>query len=218
MSPTDRRRTALVHAIAAFGVLVLAAPGAARGEIPDPPHAPVHGLDQRIDIALHEADATQVLASFGEILGGEAEVDPEIRGEVTVELHNVRAATVLTAVCESVGCRWWIEDGRLNVERDPEAPAPPVAAPGRAEGESAERLDQPIDIELRDADLRETLRAFGSIVEARVAIDAGLRGTITVELHHTPIRQALDAICGVQACTWELEETDEGPVLLFSQR
>jgi len=183
-----------------------------------PARAAATGLDQRIDISLNEADVTEVLASFGHIFGGEADIDPVIRGEVTVELHHVRAATVLTAVCESVGCRWWIEDGRLKIEKDPDAPPRPPAAPGRAEGESSARLDSAIDMSLLNADLRETLRSFGTIVQARVTLDPSLEGRVTVELHNTPVRDALDAICRMQGCAWELEDTEEGPVLLIARR
>jgi type II secretory pathway component GspD/PulD (secretin) len=218
MRPTDRRSTVFAPAFAVLGFLALAGASAAQPEVPGPAHPPETSLDQRIDIALQEADVSQVLASFGEIFGGEVEVDPEVRGEVTMELHHVRAATVLTAVCESVGCQWWIEDGRLKIERNPEAPAPPPAAPGRAEGVSAARLDAPINMELVDADLRETLRAFGSIVQARVSIDASLQGTVTVDLHNTPAREALDAVCRMQSCAWELQETEGGPVLLVVRR
>lgn len=176
------------------------------------------GLDERIDMQLEKADVQQVLVSFGGIVSMEADVDPAIEGEVTIELHNVRAATALTAVCESVGCRWWIEDGRLKIEKDPDAPPAPRVATGRAEGPSAERLDTPIDLELEDADLRQVLQAFGSIVQARVEIDESLEGEVTLDLHNTPVRQALDAVCRVHGCDWELRETDEGPVLELTRR
>lgn len=213
--PTVFRATFVV-----FTLLTLAAGGAeASAAAPaTPASAAPSGLDERIDMQLEEADVQQVLASFGAIVSMEADVDPAIEGEVTIELHNVRAATALTAVCESVGCRWRIEDGRLTIEKDPEAPPAPRAATGRAEGPSAERLDTPIDLELEDADLRQVLQAFGSIVQARVALDESLQGEVTIQLHDTPVRQALDAVCRVHGCTWELQETDNGPVLKVTRR
>lgn len=208
--------TYLRETLAVFTLLILAAGGAAASATSA--SAAPSGLDERIDIQLEEADVQQVLASFGGIVSMEAHVDPAIEGEVTIELHNVRAATALTAVCESVGCRWRIEDGRLTIEKDPDAPPAPRAATGRAEGPSAERLATPIDLELEDADLRQVLQAFGSIVQARVEIDETLEGEVTIQLHDTPVRQALDAVCRVHDCAWELQETGEGPILELTRR
>ncbi|HLE82926.1 MAG TPA: hypothetical protein VJG13_01185, partial [Thermoanaerobaculia bacterium] len=128
-------RARLTTSTLAFVVLLrLGAPGAVEAQAPR--NAPINrsGLDERIDIVLREADVREVLASFGHILSGETEIDPEIQGEVTIELHQVRAATALTAVCESAGCLWRIEDGRLRVDRDPAAPTGRETAPGRADG------------------------------------------------------------------------------------
>lgn len=215
MTPTTTIRLARVTVLP---LLVLVAAGVGIAQVPERVRAPGSGLDQRIDIQLKEANVRETLASFGEILAEGSEIDPEVAGEVSMELHDVRVATALTAVCESAGCLWWIEDGRLRVERDPEATRAPKAVAGRAEGRSAERLEEPIDMELEDADLQQVLQAFGAIVQARVVIDETLEGEVTIELHDTPVRLALDSLCRIHGCTWELEETDEGPVLRFSQR
>ncbi len=215
MTPITKTRLARVTVLP---LLVLVAAGAGIAQAPERVRAPASGIDQRIDIHLKEADVRETLASFGEILAGGSEIDPEVAGEVSIELHDVRVATALTALCESVGCLWWIEDGQLKVERDPEATRAPRAIAGRAEGRSAERLEEPIDMELEDARLEETLRAFGSILQARVEIGETLEGKVTIELHDTPVRLALDTLCRVHGCTWELRETDDGPVLKFSGR
>lgn len=200
--------------VAFFVLLCFATPGAATAQAKGAPITQ-SGLDERIDIVLREADVREVLASFGHILSGETEIDPEIQGEVTIELHQVRAATALTAVCESAGCLWRIEDGRLKVGRDPAAPTDRETAPGRADGPSAALLDEPVDLELKDADLRQTLRAFGSIVGVPVTLAEALAGKVTVQLENTPVRAALDSICRAEGCRWELAETAEGPVLRF---
>lgn len=215
MTPITKARLMRITVLP-FLVLVAAGAGIAQG--PERVRAPASGIDQRIDIQLKEADVRETLASFGEILARGSEIGPEVAGEVSIELHDVRVATALTAVCESAGCLWWIEDGRLKVERDPEATRALKAVAGRAEGRSAERLEEPIDMELEDARLEETLRAFGSILQARVVIDETIEGTVTLELYDTPVRLALDTLCRVHGCTWELQETGEGPVLKFTGR
>lgn len=191
-------------------VLFLAFAAAA---VADPPS----GLDGRIGIALKGADARQVLASFGAILGREASIDPEVTGTLTIELHGVRAATALTAACESLGCVWSIEDGVLRVRRDPGAPATvPAAAPSDAEAPRG--LDNPIDMQLRDAGLRETLRAFAAIAGVPVEVDEALGGKVTIDLHNTPARKALDALCDTHDCRWSIVDTPDGPVLRVTPR
>ena len=154
-----------------------------------------------------------MLASFGQILDRETTVDPEIAGAVTIELHNVRAATALTAVCESVGCLWKIEDGRLTIQRDPAAAPAKAASPPSAKAQGPDGLDTPIDIQLKEADLRETLLAFGSIAGLPVEVDDAIEGEVTIDLHNTPARRALDAVCETHGCRWEVVETADGPVL-----
>lgn len=122
------------------------------------------------------------------------------------------------AVCESVGCLWRIEDDVLRVTKDPDVPEGRGPSSGRAESPSAAKLDEPIDMELRDADLHQTLAAFASITGLEVEVDDALDGRVTIHLQDTPVRQALDAVCDVQDCHWELVETEDGPVLRFSPR
>lgn len=180
--------------------------------------APGRGLDERIDVALKDAAPAELFRSFAEILGLDAVIPPGLERTLTMELRDVRVATVLTAACESVGCLWRIEDGHLVVVRDPEASERMPAAAGRANGPSAAKLEAPIDMELEDADLRQVLEAFGSIAGAAVEIDPSLAGTVTIQLSDTPVRLALDAACRVGGCGWELIETTGGPVLRFSPR
>lgn len=212
MTGTSIARTAAAGLV----FLALSTAGAVAAQAPEPVRGSGPGLEERIDMMLKDAAAADVLASFGHISGTGVVIDPEIRGKVSIELHHVRAATALTAVCESLGCLWRLEGGELRIEKDPGAPQRPEPAAGRAEGPSAARLDEPIDLELVDADLRQTLQAFATIVEARAAIAASLEGTVTVQLANTPVRKALDAICRVQGCNWELVESPEGPVLRFA--
>ena len=209
-------RTLRVRVTFVFACLCIASAGPSTARAGKPAMEPDAGLGQRIDIELREADVQEVLASFGAIFGGETEVDPAIAGEVTIELHHVRAATALTAVCESAGCLWRITDGRLVIERDPEYQPPPPPLTQRAGSASAVRLDEPIDMELEGADLREVLRSFGGITGARVSIADSLQGKVTIELANTPARRALDAVCRVHGCRWELREETAGPVLVFT--
>lgn len=168
-------------------------------------------LDERISLELEDADVGQVLESLGSILEREVEVDPAIGGTISIELHDVRVETALTAVCESAGCVWNLDARRLRMSPDPShPPAKPRPRPTRT------GLDEPIDMELKDASLGETLRAFGSIAELPVILDDGVDqdAKVTVQLASTPAGQALDVICRMNGCAWEVVEHDDGTAVL----
>jgi type II secretory pathway component GspD/PulD (secretin) len=182
------------------------------------PAAPPTGLDARISLELEAAAAQEVLASFGQVLDRETTVDPEITGSVTIELHNVRTATALTAVCESVGCLWHIEGGHLMIQRDPAAQVMKAASPPASGAKGPVGLDTSIDIKLKAASLRETLLAFGSIAGMPVELGEAIEGEVTIDLRNTPARKAFDAICEAHGCRWEVVETADGPVLRVTPR
>lgn len=170
--------------------------------------AQVNGLDSRLDIELKDADVGQTLQSFGTIVKADrVEIDPAISGTVTITVHGVRAETALTAVCESVGCVWSFEDGALRIEPAENPSSSPEAKDG------ADPLEEPIDLVLNDADLRQVLQAFGQIAGIAVEIAPEVKGTVTVEINQTPAREVLDRLCAVQHCTWEVVEGEEGPLL-----
>jgi type II secretory pathway component GspD/PulD (secretin) len=165
------------------------------------------GLDERIDIDLEKADVRQTLESFGKVLQvDEVLIDPELAGTVSIRLESVRVRTVLAALCDSIGCEWSLEDGVFRVE----AVAREAASPAG--------LDEKIDLDLADAPARQVLESFGRILRAEVEIDEGIGGTISVELHGVPTREALDHVCELAGCHWELDESPDGPVLRIEAR
>lgn len=184
----------------------LAAGSPARAAEDDPPQ----GLDARIDLELIDASAGDVLAAFGPITGRTMDVQPGVEGTVTIEIHNVTARTALTAVCESIGCRW-SERGAGSLWVAP-------ATDGQAGEVVASGLDERIDMALYDADVREVLRSFASIFGTETEIAAEVSGKVTIEVEGLAIRDVLDRLCKVQGCRWELVETGAGRVLRVTKR
>lgn len=74
-----------------------------------------------LDLALADADVRVVLATFSQVLGVEAEIAPEIRGILTIELEGAAWWEALDAVCRRAGCRWRYErtPPRLRIEAEP---------------------------------------------------------------------------------------------------
>jgi len=171
-------------------------------------------LDERIDIALKDASGQQVLQSFGQILKAkEVKIDPAITGDITITLNNARVKTVMDAVCDSLGCRWSFEGGVLELSPDPD-----YTPPKKSADTAADPLGQPIDLDLKDAPIRDVLQAFGRIADMKVEIDPEIQGTMTVKIHNKPARAALEQICKEHDFVCELNVSGEGAVLRVMPR
>ncbi len=162
------------------------------------------GLDEKIDLSLEDARADEVFRIFGQILQAEVTVDPQIEERVTIEIHDVTVRTAMTAVCESVDCTWSLEPG------EPKVLTVRSVAPG--EPASPSRLDELIDISLRDADLVEVLRMVASMINARLQLDPSVEGMVTVEFQSVRVDTFLDQLCFLGGCRWRLVPGDR-PVL-----
>ncbi len=158
------------------------------------------GLEQRIDMTLKSAAPADLFGTFAKMFSAEAVVDPAVRAPVSIELHNVRARTLLDAICESIGCRWSLEPGnppKLRVTALPSAGSPPAPKPAPA--------GEPIDLRVTDAHIQDVLKTFGEIVGAKAMVDPAIQGKVSFNLENTPWNQALDAVCAQAGCEWKLD-------------
>ena len=105
----------------------------------------------------------------------------------------------------------------------PAASAPATAAPSSEKTSSRKRparvnlvqakpsnpeprfLGEPISLDLKDADLKDVLRAFAELAKVNIVIDPGVRGSVTIRLHDVPWDQALDVILRVNGLGYILE-------------
>jgi type II secretory pathway component GspD/PulD (secretin) len=154
-------------------------------------------LDERVNLSLVDAEPEETFRAFGQMMGVEVVVDPGVTGKVTVTLQKVRVRTLLDAVCESIGCRWDLEDKKLRVtSTSTDKPAPVIR----------EALDSAIDLKVTKADARELLQTFGQIMGVEVSLDPAITGKVSLELEKTPVRQALDTVCLSLGCDWEMSD------------
>lgn len=153
-------------------------------------------LDERVSLNLEKTSTKDTFDALGQMVGADVvQVDPGVTGTVTVTLQNVRVRTLLDAVCESIGCRWDLQDKKLRVT------STSAEKPARA---FREALDSPIDLKVTNADSRELLKTFGQIMGIEVSLDSAITGKVSLELTSTPVRQALDAACFAVGCDWEV--------------
>lgn len=160
-------------------------------------------LDKRVSLDLRNATAEEAFKSLARVAGVQI-LAKDVTGEVTLELENVRVRTILTAICDTLGCRWDLQDGnppKLRITPLPEAERPtPRVKPSPA------ALDAPIDLKVTDASVRDLLEIVAQIMSAKAIVDSGVKGKVSLELEDTPVRTILDTVCLSSGCTWSYDE------------
>ena len=156
-------------------------------------------LDKRVSLDLRNATAEEAFRSLARVAGVQISAEG-VSGNVTLELEKVRVRTILTAICDSIGCRWDLQAGKLRITplAEGERPAPQ----GRPSGPV---LDAAIDLKVTDASVRDLLETVGEIMSAKALIDPGIEGKVSLELDNTPLRDVLDIICRTSKCTWSYD-------------
>lgn len=161
-------------------------------------------LDRRISLELSGAPAADVFNSFSALVSAEPSIDPDLEGEVTIQLTNVSARTTMNAVCEMLSCKWWIDDGpprRLVVKAQDDT---------GHEARETGSLDTTVSLSLSDAPVEEVLRSFAEIGRWELSLE---KTTVSVELDAAPVRHALDEVCAQAACTWSLDQSGDQGIL-----
>ena len=74
----------------------------------------------------------------------------------------------------------------------------PSAATSRYRGEL-------ISLHLRDAELKDVVHAFATILHVNIAVDPNVSGTVTIDLVDVPWDQALDLILAQHGLTRQVE-------------
>jgi type II secretory pathway component GspD/PulD (secretin) len=165
--------------------------------------AEIH-LDNRIDLNVTDADVGKLFQTVGKLTGARVDLDPRFQTArtISIRIDNVTLRTALTAICESLGCRWRTRDGAIFVE------------PVRTGDPRGNVLDQKIDLKITGAELHEVMETMAQILGAELAFDEALtRGKLTLELEQETVATALDAACAQAGCKWKLVNRDPKPVL-----
>jgi type II secretory pathway component GspD/PulD (secretin) len=161
-------------------------------------------LDNRIDLNVTDADAGKLFQTVGQLTGARVELDPRFQSArtISIRIDNVTLRTALTAICESLGCRWRTRDGAIVVE------------PVRTGEPRVNVLDQKIDLRITGANLREVMATMSMILGADLVFDEALaKGKLSLDLGQETVAATLDAACAQAGCKWKLENRDPKPVL-----
>ena len=172
--------------------------------IPPAAHAAEVRLDNRIDLNVTDADVGKLFQTVGQLTGARVDLDPRFQTarKISIRIDNVTLRTALTAICESLGCRWRTRDGAIVVE------------PVRTRDPMVNVLDQKIDLKITGADVHEVMETMAMIVGADLAFDEALpKGKLTLELDQETVAATLDAACAQAGCKWKLVSRDPKPLL-----
>jgi type II secretory pathway component GspD/PulD (secretin) len=172
--------------------------------VPLAAHAAEIRLDNRIDLNVTDADAGKLFQTVGQLTGARVELDPRFQSArtISIRIDNVTLRTALTAICESLGCRWRTRDGAIVVE------------PVRTGEPRVNVLDQKIDLRITGANLREVMETMSMILGAELVFDEALaKGRLSLDLGQETVAATLDAACAQAGCKWKLENRDPKPVL-----
>ncbi|HEX2224257.1 MAG TPA: hypothetical protein VHN15_08620 [Thermoanaerobaculia bacterium] len=163
-------------------------------------------LNTRISLKVTKAAPQEVLQTFGKLMSIEVEVDPEITKPLTLQVEQVTVKTALNATCESVGCKWWIQDDKI-------LRAVPSTEAGHPVSQSGDPLKKKIMVELTDVDARAFFTSFSKVVSDGLSMDPAVNGKLTINVRDRPIAEILDMACAQLQCRWRLATEDGNPIL-----
>ena len=95
---------------------------------------------------------------------------------------------------------------RPVLRTDPALPPAGSGYPAVVLGEPLRRwTEEPISLDLKDADIRDVLLTFSKLARLNMVIDPDVRGSVTVRLENVPWDQALEMILKVNGLGYVLE-------------
>jgi len=177
--------------------------------VPLAAHAAGIGLDDRIDLNVTDADAGKLFQTVGQLTGARIDLDPRFQAarRISIRIDSVTVRTALTAICESLGCRWRTRDGAIFIE------------PVRTGDPKVNALDQKIDLRITGADLHEVMETMAMILGAELAFDEALaKGKLSLDLGQETVAAMLDAACAQAGWKWKLVTRDPKPLLQITAR
>lgn len=156
-------------------------------------------LDKRVSLDLQDATVEEAFRSLAHVAGVQISLEGVSGEKVSLELENVRVKTILSALCDSLGCRWELAGDKLLIVPVPGARPAPRAKPTSAS------LTAGLDLKVKDASVRDLLETMAQIMSARPIIDSAIEGRISLEVENTEIQKILDTVCVSAKCDWSFD-------------
>jgi TonB family protein len=143
-----------------------------------------------IDVRLKDADLNDVLGVLSQLSGRKIVLDARVRGKVSVDFEDTPWDKVLDSIVLSNGLTVRTEGDIIYVEPRPEA----------------QYSGQPIDLKLKDADLRQLMTTFEQLTGLKIVVAPGIEGKVTVDFDDVPWDKALADIVAQQGLAMRVEK------------
>jgi len=151
-------------------------------------------LGKRVSIDVNTVTPQEAFGSLARSLDCEISVDPAVQQPVTLRVFNVTARTALSAICESIGCRYRLDGKKLVIE-----PLPSKAGPKVLEGrKKADQLlmnfkkTMPQGMRFENAPLGSVLVAISDAAGFEITVEPlEADKKVTVDLSGRTIQEAL---------------------------
>ena len=194
---------------------------------------------ERISLSLKDASVKELLKLYKDLLGVDVDYQCVEDRRVSISFEEIKVRTSLDAVCESAGLEWALVAGTPKVLKVTCAPAAPGSDTRRRlikieeqggppkEGEPQARAevrirrtesaegqkDLAVSIDLKDAELADSMKMAARLLDAKLLMDTSLAGKkVTIKMEEVPIREFLDAVCRQAGAAWQLKPGDP-PIL-----
>lgn len=173
---------------------------------------------ERVTLRFAATPVTDVFPALAKSLGYELVFDDRLRAFLTFQVENITAETALTAICESVGCRWRRDGARLVVETRSDVITTLEATPtgeqfirggGNPYNAGVRSLNDPLpfDIAWSPVDLYVAFGMLARMYDSQVTVAPALNDRkVALSIKNATLRQAFDAVCHVASCRWEIVE------------
>jgi type II secretory pathway component GspD/PulD (secretin) len=169
-------------------------------------------LDERISLDLQDAKANEVLASLEKMSGLSIQLVNK-SAAITVSVRNVRIRTILDVISDELGGTWNLDTNATPPRVHFDLPMRGAATSPKS---SPHSVDEPISLDLKDAEIRDVFHTIARMLGARDELAPGIGGKVTIKFENTPLSKALDALCLQFHCKAEFVPSDQEPLLRIS--
>lgn len=171
-----------------------------------------------VTIEFDKANVRDALTKVAASMGIPIDIAPDVQGTVSLSLSHVTNMVLLTNLTRQVDATMTMRQGRLTIQRDPNAMKLTTLDP--TTGMVTKKVRPVIDLRANQADVRETLRNIFRQSGISYSISPDVQGTVTADLQNVTFETALanvlrqvDATYLVEAGVFHIVRPDNRTVL-----